>query len=165
MPAEPALLSEALAEFILGPVAIALASRSAGNAPSLARGGGCRVAPDRRRITVFLARSGAEQLLADVADQDLVAVTFGLPGPEEAVQIKGDQVRLAPLEAADVATLEPYRRAWVERLTSLGYPAEFARAKMSWPEDDMLALSFTPRQVFNQTPGPRAGDALAGAGR
>ena len=55
--AGPALLDEEGAAFVQGGVSIVAASRDAALVPSIGRVVGCRVAADRRRVTVFVAAS------------------------------------------------------------------------------------------------------------
>lgn len=65
---DPSPLDAANAEFIRRGVMVSVASRDANHTPSVARAFGCRVAPDRRRVTVFLAASQPEALLRDPSD-------------------------------------------------------------------------------------------------
>ena len=54
------LLNEAIAAFIQRGVSMNLASRDAGNMPTVARACGCRVSPDLRQVTVFLSPAQSE---------------------------------------------------------------------------------------------------------
>lgn len=157
------LLGDSTVAFIEREVAIDVASCSADRRPSAARGFACRVSPDRQRITVFMRRSESVQVLQDVLSQDVVAVVFCLPETEAALQIKGRQVSLSAAAAADLAHVQDYCGRFVEGIAKLGYDREFGRAYMTIEAGQMVALSFTPELVFEQTPGPLAGQSLPGA--
>ena len=156
------LLSDSTVAFIQREVAIDVASCSSDKRPSASRGFACRVSPDRQRLTIFVRRGEASQLLQDVLGQDVIAVVFCLPETEAAIQIKGRQISLSASNADDVEHVERYRQAFVEGIVKLGYDREFGLSYMATQADQLVALSFTPEVVFEQTPGPLAGQRLGG---
>lgn len=156
------LLSDSTVAFIEREVAIDVASCSAALRPSACRGFACRVSPDRQRLTVFVRRGEASQLLQDVLEQDVIAVVFCLPETEAAIQIKGRQVSLSAAQAEDVAHVERYRHSFVDGIARLGYDRQFGLTYMAVDPGQLVALSFTPDVVFEQTPGPLAGRCMGG---
>ena len=52
----------------------------------------------------------------------------------------------------------------VDGIVQLGYQREFGLNYMAVEPGQMLAVSFTPELVFDQTPGPLAGRAMTEAG-
>ncbi len=155
------LLSDSTVAFIEREVAIDVAACSAQLRPSAARGFAGQVSPDRQRVTVFVRRAEATQLVQDMLSQDRIAVVFCLPETEAAIQIKGRQVAVAPANAEDSQHIEAYRKAFIDGITRLGYDPHFGAAYMAVEPGQMLAVSFTPEQIFEQTPGPAAGRPLA----
>jgi hypothetical protein len=158
----PALLSDSTVAFIQREVAIDVASCSPQLRPSACRGFACRVAPDRQRLTIFVRRGEAAQLLQDVLTQDVIAVVFCLPETEVAIQIKGRAVSLSAATAQDAIAVEAYRQAFVDAIVKLGYNRDFGLAYMATEEGQLVAVSFTPEVIFEQTPGPRAGQPMTG---
>lgn len=156
----PLLLNDRIVAFIEREVAIDVASCSADLRPSSARGFAARASSDRRRLTVYVRRAEATQLMQDLLAQDRIAVVFCLPETEAAIQIKGRQLSLSPATAGDAETIEAYRRAFVDGIVRLGYDRGFGLTYMAAEAGQMLAVSFTPEVVFEQTPGPLAGRAL-----
>ncbi len=156
----PALLSDSTVAFIKREVAIDVASCSSDLRPSACRGFACRVSPDRQRLTVFVRRGEAGQVLQDVLSQDVVAVVFCLPETEVAIQIKGRQISLSAANASEVACVEAYRDAFVDGIARLGHPRAFGLSSMAFEAGQLVALSFTPELVFEQTPGPMAGKRM-----
>jgi len=154
------LLDEGIAAFVQGAVSINAASRGAGNAPVLARASGCRVAPDRGRIALYLARSKSEALIEAVRATRAVAAVFSLPSSHRTVQLKGADAEVGPPAAGDFEAVGRYIEAFAAELEPVGYGADLARALLWLDAQDLAVLWFTPTAAFSQTPGPGAGAPL-----
>lgn len=154
------IISDATLAFIEREVAIDVASCDSELMPSTARAYGCSVAADRRRITLYLKRSEARQLLHDVLVHDCIAAVFCLPATESALQIKGRQISLSVADEAGLTVVAQHGRDFVAGVLPLGHERLFAEAYMDIAPADTVALSFAPEVVFEQTPGPGAGRAL-----
>jgi hypothetical protein len=153
-------LDEANAAFIRCGVMVSVASRDAYHVASLARALGCRVAPDRRRVTAFLAASQAEVLLRDLRDTGTIAVVFTQPSTHRTIQLKGTDASVGPPEPGDFALIEANAAALVTDVAVLGYTEIFARTMLAFEPNDLVAVTFTPTAAFAQTPGPQAGKRL-----
>jgi hypothetical protein len=156
-------LDEGLAAFIQGGVSIVAAARASGNRPTIARASGCRVSPDGS-VRLFVARSQAEDFLRGVAESRAIAAVFSEPRTHRTYQLKGSDAALAPLAPGDAALIEEYVDAFSTQLARLGYARDAILAVVRSDPADFVAVSFTPSQAFDQTPGPKAGAALAGKG-
>jgi len=154
------LLDEAQAQFLARPVGITIGSCDAARVPSLARALGCRVAPDRRSVTVFVAEAHAEALLRDLRGGGAVAAVFSWPPTHETLQLKGTGAALVPLTPEDYAQMRGYRRGFADALRQLGYRDTLADGIVPTVEDAAVGIVFTPVAAFNQTPGPSAGQPL-----
>jgi hypothetical protein len=154
------LLDDDHAGFIQGSVSIVAASRDARNVPSIGRISGCRVAPDRRRVTVYLAAGQAPRLLSDIRDCRRLAVVFSRPSTHRSFQLKADDAVARPLAADEHAVVARYVAAFGIEISALGHLDAHARALLSAPDDDMVAIDFTPSAAFEQTPGPNAGKRI-----
>ena len=62
---------------------------------------------------------------------------------------------------ADMAVVLRHSVQFAAEVVPLGTPAEVVRMLLSVTADDLATVSFTPCAAFSQTPGPRAGEALA----
>ena len=154
------LLDDDHAGFIGGAVSIVVASRDAHNLPSIARATGCVVAPDRRAVSVFLARTQSPQLLADIEASGMVAVVYTRPSTNRSLQLKGTDARVRDLTAAEGARVTAYIEAFGAEITPLGHTVEQARTLFRCVDGELVAVEFTPTAAFVQTPGPGAGAAL-----
>lgn len=153
------LLDAASAAFIQRRTSISVAARDARNRPEVARASGCLVAADRRRLTVFLCPGHAGPVLDCLRRNGAIAVAITRPSSHETLQIKGTVTGIAPVSDAERAVMAAYRDSFVAEIMPLGYRAEFADAVIPFGED-CLAVTFLPSAVYDQTPGPKAGDKL-----
>lgn len=156
--AEPVLNPE-LATFIQQGVAIAAGSCDAGLRPSMARILACRVDPDRQRITLLLDQQSNQTLLADAQRSQQLAVVFCLPSTERAIQIKGSDIHLEVAHADDPARVAQHAEDFAAEIIPKGYTHSFACGYHE-PPVVLAALSFAPSAIFEQTPGPQAGQRL-----
>lgn len=155
-------LSAANAAFIQQGVSVIVGGRDRDNAPTLMRGIGCRVAPDRARVTVFLAASQAAELLADLRDNGAIAVVFCQPSTHRTIQLKGADATLVPLEPGDHERIAAQSAALAADIISVGYREAPVRTLLAYAPEDVVAVAFTPSAAFQQTPGPNAGARIPG---
>lgn len=154
------LLDPEDAAFVAGGVTISVASCDGARRPSVGRALGCRVAPDRSRMTLFLARQPNAPLLADIARSRGVAACFSEPSTHRTIQLKGDDAVVATVDARDLTLMQVQIDAKVAELVPLGYTERLVRNVFHGAADDVVAVSFTPAAAFMQTPGPKAGKPL-----
>lgn len=147
--------------FLEGGVSMHASSRDAQNVANLSRALGCRVSPDRARVTVFLLASHSGSMLADYRANGAIAVVFSLPCTHRTVQLKGEDAAVEPLQDGDHVLIARNREAFVKGLTSIGYPASLPELLVAGVRGDVVAVGFTVSAAFIQTPGPAAGSPLA----
>ena len=154
------MFDEVHAALMQSGVSVHLASRDGSNVPSVGRALGCRIAPDRGRVTIFVSAAQAPDLVADLRASRMVAAVFSRPSTHETIQIKGDDATIDALAAGDLARIAAYADALVRDLQALGHAEAFGRALVDFDPADLVAVAFTPRAAFRQTPGPNAGAPL-----
>jgi len=155
------LVDDALARFLAQPVSITVGSCDAARVPSLARGLGCRVAPDRCSITVLLAVAYSHALLRDLRAGGALAVVLSWPPTHETLQLKGAGAQVVPLMPDDHRCMRVYRRGFGDVLRRLGYRDAFADAILPPVENEAVGVVFAPIEAFVQTPGPSGGQPLS----
>lgn len=152
-------LGVAHAAFIQGPVSVVVSARDGNLVPDVLRGCGCRVSRDGRRVTVLVEPSRAGTVLDDIRANGMIAVVFSQPSTHRTLQVKGSDARVAAAGAEDLAAAQVHLASWVEDMQRIGYSVPFARAVRGEPTE-IVAVTFTPLAVFEQTPGPAAGRQL-----
>ena len=157
-----ALLPPDMVAFMAKGVSVIVGSRAADLRPSLMRALGSRIEDAGRTITVYLSRRQSRQLLQDLASTGQIAVVFSVPSTHRSVQVKASRVAMRPAGDADAAVLDAYLRSMEDEIQLVGFAPPLTRAMLAHSLDDLVAVSFTPEQAFDQTPGPRAGTPLGG---
>lgn len=154
------LLGEAQVSFITGEVAIVVASSDAALLPAIARGYGCRVATDRRTVTVFLPAENSDAVLRNLRAGRPIAAVFTFPATHETLQLKGAHADVGPLKRGDRALMRSYAQQITAHLRGLGFTDAFLGAMGAPVEYEAVAATFVPAAAFVQTPGPSAGQPL-----
>jgi hypothetical protein len=159
-PAPPPLIDAELAAFMQLGVSITVGSSDAANRPSIARGAGCRVGVDEGTVSIFISQAQAAPLLAHVRETGRLAAVFSQPSTHRTLQLKGAGATVEHAGPRDVAIVARYRDAFVAELAQLDYAEQLIRTLLACPDEDLVALRFTPTEAFSQTPGPNAGRSL-----
>ncbi len=160
----PGLLSAEHVALIASGVSTIVASRNAQQQPSLMRAVGASITPQGEQITVYLNRVSARQVLDDLHDTGHIAVVFSEPYSHRTVQVKASRVQLRSAEPEDATLLQRYLAAMEVQLQRIGFGAHCTRTMLAHRLEDVVAVTFTPEQAYDQTPGPQAGIHLADGG-
>lgn len=156
-----AQVSPELLALMAGRMSVLVASRDAHLRPSVMRAMGCAIDAAAGEVTVFLARAQAAQLLRDLETAGGIAVMFSQPTTHRTVQLKAASVRLRPADAGDAPVLRDYADSLSGEIEQVGYPRPLARTMLAHRLDELVGVSFAPTQVFEQTPGAKAGALVA----
>jgi hypothetical protein len=148
------------AAYMQGGVAIEFAACNAEKLPFIAIGCGCRVTPDGRRISLFTHREHAAGLLDAVAETGYLAVIFGQPSTHRSLQVKGRDVSIDPFVPGDFSLVMQYRDAFAADMHQIGLSRALVLAYLAIDPEALVVLSFTPYAVYEQTPGPGAGERI-----
>lgn len=157
---KPAPLSEEHAVFIQGGVAIDAATRDHRNIPHLARIIGCRVTEDRSRVTLIVANRAIDRFVEALRATGAIAAVFCLASTHRAIQIKGSDAVIEPIRNTDCDLVEQTIMAFTADIARIGFGEAHARADMTYRRNELIAITFTPDPVYEQTPGPKAGTRL-----
>jgi hypothetical protein len=144
-------------------VSVIVGSRDLNLRPSVMRAVGSDVSDDGSRVTVFLARSQARQVLQDIAANGWISVVFSELSSHRSLQLKASSAQARHATAAHRHRLAAYLVAMERELGAIRIPAKIIRAMLSHRVEEVVAVSFTPEHAFDQTPGPHAGTTLGGA--
>lgn len=149
------------AAFVLRPgISITAASRTAANLPQLGRALGCRIAPDRGRVTILLPADQYAPLAEALRESRAVAVVFSEPTTHRTIQLKGTDAEIEPIVARDAELVARWTEDFVAGLEALGFNAPMVRSFLWCDPAGLVAVGFTPQAAFEQTPGPQAGMPL-----
>jgi hypothetical protein len=128
----------------------------AGN-PSCCRAVGLRSDDELASVTVFVPIATSKETIANVAATRRLAVVTTHPISHCATQLKGvvDHTRLARDDEQSfvVAHLGGFGGV----LNTIGYPLRVTRSVVHWPA---FALEMRVEEIYEQSPGPKAGTRL-----
>jgi hypothetical protein len=142
----------------VGGTSVVVGSVDAEGIPGCCRGIAIRSKDNFETVTVYIPAATGQEMVANVATTHRLAVTCSHPLSHETVQIKGltRGVRLAP--PSDEAFVRERLKQFAEVLDTIGQPRHVTERIAHWPA---FAIEVSVEEVFDQTPGPRAGEVLA----
>ncbi|HVR41194.1 MAG TPA: hypothetical protein VMU84_19020 [Thermoanaerobaculia bacterium] len=125
--------------------------------PACCRAVGVRSNDDLATITVFVPVATSRDVIANIASTRRIAVVTSFPPDHVSVQLKGTTTGVRLAADDDEAFTRGCVDAFAEILHDLGIPRRIVRSFNHWPA---FAIDMTVDEVFEQTPGPKAGTAL-----
>jgi hypothetical protein len=147
-----------LAAFLQDGVGIHIGTRNDRLEPNGARAISVAVDADGRHFLVYLAKAAAARVLPDLEANGQAAVVFARPVDERACQVKALFVSRRAARPAERVAAQAQWDAFLRNLAHIGIPPESVR---SWLSTAQVAIRLKATAVFEQTPGPDAGKALA----
>jgi hypothetical protein len=151
------ILGEDVAAFLVGGVAIVVATRDDELRPEIARGWGPAVAEDRASVTLCVGVAPDSRTRANLEGNGAVAATFSQPSTYRTVQLKGGAVDVTEPDGKQLARVQEHLEAFVDEVRQVGLEPDRGRALL---EPELLAVTFDVRELYDQTPGPNAGARL-----
>ncbi|MCM8737194.1 hypothetical protein M5E06_24045 [Azospirillum sp. A1-3] len=153
-------LDETVLRFLDRSLSVNVATSDRDGRPLVARAVAARVAPGGERLTVLIDRRANAALVAAVAETGRLAVVFTEPSTHRSIQIKDDASTVAAPTVEEAALPGPYIEGFIAELAGMGFTEAFVRAVMEFDPADLVALHLHPAAVFDQTPGPKAGERI-----
>ena len=151
------MLSRQLAEFLEEGLSTHIASRNERLEPNAARVAALRVEPDGEHLIAFVPTVGAALVLPDLRANGQVAVVSARPPDERGCQVKGTFVDAWAATEDDRAVVTSQWERFRDRLEMIGLPRIATDGWTTWP---CTAIRLRVQAVFDQTPGPNAGQAI-----
>ena len=151
------MVEDTLSTFLDGPLMMVAAAVAEAGRPVLARALGAR-RREEGLVEMTVSRSQWPQAVAAMASGAPMAFTFCRPHDYRTFQMKGDVVEMRQATASDVERAQAYCERMTQALMALGVQARQIACWLCL--EDLVCVSFKPRLVFQQTPGPNAGARL-----
>ena len=156
----PSPLTEEIAEFLETRACLVLAAASESLIPELCLGVACLVSADRLKVRVVFDRRSAAPLLTLLPGSGLVALAGSQVLTMRTVQVKGVSASLEPLPAAERSRVaEAVARMRVE-FDKIDFHDPYTVTLLDYDPNELVCVGFTPTAVFDQTPGPQAGQRI-----
>jgi hypothetical protein len=150
-------IAEPTARFLESGLSITVATRDEALQADGAGALAARVHPDRTRVTVFLHEEAARRMLENLESHPEIAVLFDQPTAHRACQVKGVYLSSRRARASERALVDRQLEGCAVELEAIGIPRAMMAGWKTWP---CLALELRVTHLFEQTPGPGAGEPL-----
>lgn len=150
-------ISAELGEFLESGLAIVVATRDRKLAPDGRAAWAVQVGADRHHLTLFAHEGAARDLLVNLEAQPEIAINLDRPTTHRACQVKGRYVSSRRARPAERALVERQIEAFVADLEVIGVPRTLMAGWKKWP---CRALEIEVTHIFEQTPGPGAGEPI-----
>jgi hypothetical protein len=138
-------------------MSIIVASVDSRGMPSCCRGLALKSDDELATATVYVPMAVSRTVIADVATTGRIAVASTYPIDNSSIQLKG-RTRTARVAREDEASFVRHRfNAFGDVLETLGIPPAVSSRAPVWPA---FAIDLTVEEIYDQTPGPRAGTRL-----
>ena len=139
-------------------IAIQLGTRNACFEPNGVRVVAVAVEADGRHLVAFVPDAAVRQVLPDLEANGQAALVFARPPDERACQVKGTFVEARPAGGDEQGFVLGQWERWMARLATIGVERGAIGDWTTWP---CTAIRLRVHAIFNQTPGPGAGAAIA----
>lgn len=139
---------------------ISIASRSVALRPSIGHAIGCRVEAGASRLAFFVLALRNPGVVIDLRAGREVAVVMTRSSTTRSLQVKAKCATEVPFTSADQACIDAYLETVVREWAQDGTPPAFTRTWMVTGPGPVLAFEMEMTEAFDQSPGPRAGEAL-----
>lgn len=151
-------IPDEIAAFLESATLAVAGTRDRGLVPHAHRPSGFGVSRDGESVVCLFAEAFCENLASSLDDNLEIALTVSQAGSHETYQLKGRRVRSAPVEAGDLLLYDSCLERGVKALAPLlGFSEETLRENLPPPT---FRVDFSVREIYDQTPGPRAGRRL-----
>jgi hypothetical protein len=151
------MITPQLASFLEEGIGVHLGSRSADLEPGGVKAIAAKVERDGTHLVVYVPAVAAGRVLPDLQANGQGAVLFGRPVDERSVQVKGVYVDVRDGRDDERAMVLGQWEGYMTNLGLIGIPrAVYAR----WPTWPVVAIRLRVSALFEQTPGPGAGEPM-----
>ena len=160
---DPVSIGDELKALLEGPVSVLVGTRDSRLIPEITRAWGPRVSDDGRGISLCVPLATRRKTLDNLEANGETAATFSLPTNYRTFQLKGHRAMAAGPDRADLEAVERHRDAFAVVNARLGQSRRDIEAFWQGEIETSPALvkiSFAPEQIFDQNPGPGAGNKL-----
>jgi hypothetical protein len=152
------MIDQQLAAFLQEGVGIHIGTRNAALQPNGTRALAVSVDDEGVHVVVYVAETAAARILPDLEANGQIAVGFGRPIDDRACQVKGVFIGARAATEAERPAVSAQWNGFLGSLEQIGIPRAATKSWVTWPA---VAIRFRVNALFNQTPGPDAGAAIA----
>ncbi|HEX6158535.1 MAG TPA: hypothetical protein VF111_00110 [Thermoanaerobaculia bacterium] len=151
------MASERLTKTVEGGMSVVVGTVDANGVATCCRGVALTTSDDFDTVTVYLPVATSQDTLANVATTRRVAILCTNPLDHLSLQMKGLSRGVRVANDSELPLIRERLEQWADTLDAIGVPRRVTRATAHWPA---FAIDVSVEEVFDQTPGPKAGNVL-----
>jgi hypothetical protein len=140
-----------------GGLSIVVGSVDANGIATCCRGLAVSTSDEFDTVTVYVPVATSQETLANVATTRRLALLCTNPLDHLSIQMKGVSRGVRVAGETDAPLVKQRLEEWAGVLEAIGIPKHITRSMTHWPA---FAIDMSVEEVFDQTPGPKAGNAL-----
>jgi hypothetical protein len=156
-------IDDELKTFLESGVSVLVGTRDSRLSPEITRAWGPCVSEDRQSVSLCVPLATSRKTFENLGENGQIAVSFSLPTNYKTIQLKGRCIETTEPNAADLRAVERHREAFCSLNEGIGVPRRLLDSFWGRELDAspvLVAIRFRPEEVFDQTPGPKAGSRL-----
>ena len=138
-------------------VSLFVGTVSTDGVPAGCRGVGAVTNDELKTLTVYVPIATSREVLANIAANKRIALVATYPPDHSTVQVKGRTTGVRLAADAEEALVRARLETFAASLEHIGIPRRVTRAINHWPA---FAIDFAVDEIFEQTPGPKAGTPI-----
>lgn len=112
------------------------------------------------RLLVIISSDSGFEVLDAIRQNGNIALNVTLPANFRSMSFVGNDAVVRGSGAAWRPLVDTRHAAFREQLKPYGFPPDYTNAWYSAPDEQLVAIRFTPMVARNQTPGPGAGNKV-----
>ncbi|HEY0788538.1 MAG TPA: hypothetical protein VGE86_07830 [Thermoanaerobaculia bacterium] len=151
------MINERLLGALAGGRSVIVGSVDARGIASCCRGLAIRPNEEAGTLTIYVPVATAREVVANAATTRKLAVASSMPLDHTTIQIKGTATDIRLAREDEKAFVAERFDAFAGVLEQTGLPRRVSARVGRWPA---FAIDLTVEEVYDQTPGPRAGEPL-----
>lgn len=151
------MIDRSLSEFLQSGLGIHLGTRSESLEPAGARVAACRVEDDGKHVVAFVPKAASPEVFDNLRNNGRAALSFVRPADDRAIQLKGLMLFSWDATPDEEAFARAQWDGFLAHLAAIGLPGA---ATSSWRMFPCVSVRIKVQAVFDQTPGPAAGEKV-----
>jgi hypothetical protein len=150
-------MDERLQKGLAPGVSVIVGSVDADGNPACCRAVGLRTDDNLETVTVFVPTATGAETVANVAATKRLAVVTTHPISHCATQLKGRVEKTRQARDDEEAFVMHHFAGFGGVLNTVGYPPRLTKSVVRWPA---YAIEMRVEEIYEQSPGPKAGSRL-----
>lgn len=150
-------IGEGVRQLIAEGTATVIATCDEALRPALTRGWAVAVSTDGGELTLCLEAADGSPTRTNLEASGAVAITCSRPTTYRTVQVKGEVAAVEEPTAEQLEAVARHAAAFSAEVEPLGLPPRAGERLLG---GGLVAVRVRPLEVFDQTPGPKAGTRL-----